>query len=209
VCHSANEAISFADHVGFPLALRVVSRDIVHKTEVGGVALNLANPAAVRHAWDKVHRDVARAMPGAAIEGLLVRRMIPAGHELILGARRDPSFGPIVMFGLGGIYVELMKDVTFAIAPLDAAMAQRSIRRTRAAALLTGARGQAHVGIDPVSENLVRLGQLICDFPQIADVEVNPLIVSAAAPAGAVADARIRIHDPTPSALKPAQAGIP
>jgi acetate---CoA ligase (ADP-forming) len=132
-------------------------------------------------------------VPEAEIRGMLVRRMIPSGYELILGAKRDPAFGPTLMFGLGGIYVELFSDVTFGLAPLDPATAARMIRQVKAFKLLEGARGKPPADVKSIEEFLVRLGQLVADFDRIAELDINPLIAGPASSGNFVADVRIRL----------------
>ena len=140
-----------------------------------------------------MRRDVAAAAPGAEIRGIVVRRMIPAGHELILGAKRDSVFGPVLMFGLGGIYVELFEDVTFALAPIDCTTAGRMLRAVKAYRLLEGMRGAARADIGGIAQCLQRLGQLVDDFPRIAELDINPLIAGPYEIGNAVADVRIRL----------------
>ena len=193
LCRGAEEAVAFADKIGYPVVLRVVSPQIVHKYEVKGVALDLADAGAVRRAHAEMMVAVAKAEPGAKIAGVIVRRMIPKGHEVILGAKHDPVFGPTVMFGLGGLYVELFNDVTFALAPMDAGTAGRMVRGIRAIRLLEGARGQAPADIEAIVTALRRLGQLVSDFPQISEMDINPLIVHSAGDGCDVADVRIRL----------------
>jgi len=193
LCATAEEAVAFARHIGYPVVLRAVSPLIVHKTEVKGVALNLANAYAVRRAFKRMHRYLAGVLPGAEIRGMLVRAMIPSGHELILGAKRDPRFGPTLMFGLGGIHVQLFEDVTFGLAPIDRATAARMMRQVKAYRLLKGVRGAARADIQAVQQCLLRLGQLVCDFERILELDVNPLIVGPAEVGNAVADVRIRL----------------
>ena len=195
LCATADEAVAFAAEIGCPVVLRVVSPQIIHKSEVKGIALNLADEPAVRDAFDRIHRHLAAVMPEAEIHGLLVRGMIPEGHEVILGAKRDASFGPTVMFGLGGIYVELLGDVTFGLAPLDGATARRMVHQVKAARLLEGARGRAPADIENVQECLVRVGQVITDFERITELDVNPLIAGPAEIGNWVADVRIRLSD--------------
>jgi len=196
LCSSADEAAAFADEVGFPAVLRVVSPDIVHKWDVGGVVLHLPDAAAVRRAYDEMLGRIAARVPGATIRGVLVRREIPDGYQLILGAKRDPVFGPTVMFGLGGIYVELFADVTFGLAPLGQASAARMVRQVKARRLLEGARGGPAADVPGIIESLIRIGQLVSDFERIAELDVNPLIAGPAAVGNAVADVRIRLQPP-------------
>jgi len=193
LCKTADEAVAWGDRIGYPVVLRVVSPQIVHKFDVKGVALNLAGADAVRTAHRQMMDHLATAAPEAAIVGVIVRRMIPPGHEVILGAKRDPAFGPTVMFGLGGIFVEIFKDVTFALAPLSRQAAARAVREIAAYPLLEGARGTAKADVAGIEDCLVRLGQLVTDFDSIAELDINPLLVGSAEQGCAVADVRIRI----------------
>jgi acetyl coenzyme A synthetase (ADP forming)-like protein len=193
LCISGAEAAAFAEEIGYPVVLRVVSPQVVHKWDVGGVALNLSSAAAVRVAFEAMLENVGRAVPGAQILGAVCRRMIPGGHEVILGAKRDPSFGPVLMFGLGGLYVELFKDVTFALAPLSRDRAMRTLRQVRAYRLLEGHRGGPRANIEGIEECLMRLGQLVADFERIAELDVNPLIAGPSDVGNTVADVRIRL----------------
>ncbi|HBO43147.1 MAG TPA: acyl-CoA synthetase [Planctomycetaceae bacterium] len=193
LCNTADEAVAAAERFGYPAVLRVVSPQIVHKSEVHGLELNLRDADAVRTAFERMWRRVGQIMPEAQITGLLVRPMIPSGHEVILGGKRDPSFGPTVMFGLGGIYVELFKDVTFGLAPLDQYTAAHMVRQVKAFRLLEGARGGAASDIDAIQECLIRVGQLIGDFDRILELDVNPLIAGPASEGNMVADVRIRL----------------
>ena len=195
LCFTVEEAVEFAGEIGYPVVLRIVSPLIVHKSEVKGVALNLSNAATVRSAYDQMLRHISSVFPDTEIRGVLVRGMIPAGHELIIGAKCDPVFGPTLMFGLGGIYVELFKDVTFALAPIDRATAARMARRVKAYRLLEGRRGGARADIEGIQESLIRVGQLVSDFDRIAELDVNPLIVGPAETGNAVADVRIRLSE--------------
>ena len=193
LCSAADEAVALADEVGYPVVLRVVSPQIVHKSEAKALALNLADAPAVLKAYDRLTAGAAAAVPGAEIRGVLVRPMIPAGHEVILGAKRDPAFGPVLMFGLGGIYVELFEDVTFALAPIGRLGAGRMIRRVKAHRLLEGLRGGEPADVEGIEQCLMRVGELITDFDRIVELDVNPLIVGPAEVGCAVADVRIRL----------------
>jgi acyl-CoA synthetase (NDP forming) len=139
-------------------------------------------------------------VPDAEIAGVLVRGMIPAGHEVILGAKRDPAFGPVLMFGLGGVHVELFGDVTFGLAPMSQSGAEAMLRRVKAFRLLEGFRGSEPADIVGIRECLVRLGQLVDDFHQIAELDINPLIVGSPEEGVAVADVRIRLREPSEEA---------
>lgn len=191
VCQSPEEAAAAAAQFGYPAVLRLISPQIVHKSEMKAVALNLADAESLGEAFPQMLRHVGRAMPAAEIRGVLVRRMIPAGHEVILGAKRDPGFGPTVMFGLGGVFVEYFKDVTFSLAPVDCLTAARMIRQIRAYPLLEGARGLPKADLGAIADCLIRVGQLVSDFERIVELDINPLIVNHAG--SSVADARIRL----------------
>jgi acetyl coenzyme A synthetase (ADP forming)-like protein len=193
LCETAADAVAFAGEIGYPVVLRLVSPQVVHKTEMKAVALNLSDAAAVRRAYDQMLAGIAGQVPGAEIRGVLVRRMIPAGHEVILGAKRDPAFGPTLMFGLGGIAVELFRDVTFGLAPIGRASAVRMLRRVKAFRLLDGFRGGPPADTAAIADCLIRVGQLVSDFDRIVEMDINPLIAGPATVGNAVADVRIKL----------------
>jgi len=193
LCADADEAVAFAEQIGYPVVLRVVSPQIVHKFDVKGVVLNLEDADAVATAHREMMDSIARSLPDAEVAGVIVRGMIPQGHEVILGAKRDQVFGPTLMFGLGGLFVEILKDVTFALAPIDAPTAGRLVRSIKAFALLEGARGQAPADVAGIEDCLMRLSQLVTDFEGIAEMDINPLLVGTASQGCAVADVRIRL----------------
>ena len=193
LCKDADQAAAFAQKIGFPVVLRVVSPQIVHKYDVKGVALNLENAEQLKKAYKNMMDHIAKVLPDAEVTGVLVRGMIPAGHEVILGAKRDAVFGPTLMFGLGGLFVETFKDVTFALAPVDQGIASRMVRQIKAIGLLKGARGAEPADIAAIEQSLRRLGQLISDFERIRELDINPLIVAPAGQGAAVADVRIRL----------------
>jgi acetyltransferase len=177
LARSPKEAVKIADQLGYPVVLKIVSPDILHKSDAGGIRLNLADSAAVTTAYRQLMDKVATAHPEARIEGVLVEAMAPQGYEVIVGMRRDPQFGPLMMFGLGGIYVELLTDVAFRVAPVNRREALAMIRETRAGRLLSGIRGRQAADLETVVDCIVRLSQLALDFPQIEEAEVNPLLV--------------------------------
>ena len=166
---------------------------IVQQSDHRYIILDLGNAEEVRAAFETMWRRVGEALPEADISGLLVRPMIPGGYEVILGAKRDPAFGPNMTVGLGGIYVGLFKDVTFGLAPLDRHTAARMVRQVKACRLLEGARGGVCSDIEGIQECLVRVGQLISDFDRILELDVNPLIAGPASVGNMVADVRIRL----------------
>ncbi len=196
LCKNADEAVAFiegSEGIDYPVVLRLVSPEILHKTEVKGVALDLPDADAVREAYKAMMDHVARMRPDAEVLGVIVRRMIPAGHELILGSKRDTVFGPTLMFGMGGVFVELLGDVAFALAPIDEGSASRMVRQVKAFQLLEGTRGMPPADIGWIEESLRRLGQLVADFERISELDVNPMIVGQTKERSAVADVRIRL----------------
>ncbi|NOT09801.1 MAG: CoA-binding protein [Gemmatimonadales bacterium] len=196
IAATADLAAGIADRLGYPVALKVVAPTILHKSDVGGVRLGLGGPDEVRRAFRAIGESVAAAAPDANPSGVLVQPMLPPGRELFVGMTRDPAFGPLVAFGLGGIYVEVLRDVTFRIAPLDRAEAHVMIGEIRGAAILDAVRGGAAADREAVVDVLVRIARLAVDFPAIAEIDVNPLMIR---PAGVVAaDARVLLLPPPP-----------
>ena len=193
VAETADEAAEVAEHVGYPVAMKIVSPDILHKSDLGGVRLSLSNADQVRDAFDLMMLRIGRRAPNAKLEGVYIEKMSMRGREVIIGMSRDPQFGPMLMFGLGGIFVEVMKDVTFYLAPITADEAMQMLMGTRSYALLKGARGQAGVDITSVASGLQRISQLVTDFPQIAELDINPFIVGPAGTEPVVADARMSL----------------
>lgn len=188
---SAAEAVTAAAMLGFPVVMKVISPDILHKSDVGGIRLNLASPAAVETAYAQMMQELQARAPQARIEGVLVEPVAARGQEVILGMKRDPGFGPLLMFGLGGIYVELFKDVAFRVAPIGQEEAHQMIRETAAGKLLTGFRGQPVADLSAVVDSLCRLGQLALDFPQFSEIEINPLQVFPEGHGALALDARV------------------
>ena len=190
VVYSSSDAVQAARRLGYPVVLKIVSSDLLHKSEAGGIWLNLMDDQAVRAAYEEMFAAIHKSHPEANLEGALVEKMAPRGHELIVGMRRDPAFGPLVMFGLGGIYVELFGDVAFRVAPMTRRDAYEMISQTKAGKLLSGLRGQLPADIDAVVDCILRLGQLALDFPQIEEIEMNPLLVFERGKGAIALDAR-------------------
>ncbi len=188
---TAEEAISISDHIGYPVAMKISSPDILHKSDIGGVKLNLSNADQVRDGFDLMMMRITKRAPGAQIDGVYVEQMARKGREIIIGMTRDPQFGPMLMFGLGGIFVEVMKDVTFHLAPITADEAMQMLLGTKSYALLKGARGEAAVDLTSIASGLQRISQLVTDFPQIAELDINPFMVGAVGTPPVVADARM------------------
>jgi acetyltransferase len=191
VAVNAAEAGKLAAKLGFPVVLKVVSPQVLHKSDLGGIALNLKSAEAVDKAAMKMEAEILEKLPEAEITGFLVEKMAPKGLEVIVGMRRDPTFGPLMMFGLGGIYVELFKDVGFGVAPLSAQRALEMIEATKAGRLLGGFRGGPVYDLDGVVDAIGRVSQLAVDFPQISEVEINPLLVLPEGQGAKVLDARL------------------
>ncbi len=177
IAQSAEEAVRHASELGYPVVLKIVSPDILHKTDVGGVALNLRSEEEVRSAYEGILASVGRFMPEARVYGVMVYRMVPTGKEMIIGMSQDVQFGPLVMFGLGGIYVNFLKDVSFRLSPLSEYEVQRMMEETRAYTLLKGIRGEPPSDVEALKNVILRVGQLVWDFPQIVEMDINPVIV--------------------------------
>jgi acyl-CoA synthetase (NDP forming) len=174
---SQTQAVEIAEEIGYPVVMKINSVDILHKSDVGGIRLNLKNKAEVANAYQNMIQSIQQKLPEANLDGVLIEAMSPKGQEVIIGMKRDPGFGAMMMFGLGGIFVELFKDVSFRVAPLTQTDAYAMIENTRAGKLLTGYRGQGPADVDAVVETILRLGQLSVDFPEIMEIEINPLSV--------------------------------
>jgi acetyltransferase len=194
VAKTPEEAVSIARQIGYPVVLKVLSPDVVHKFDVGGVQLNLNSDSDVRQAFDKIFNSVKQHLPEARIEGVIVQAMTKKGREVILGLKRDPQFGPILMFGLGGIYVEILKDVTFRFAPVRELGAYRMVRDIRTYRLLEGVRGEPPADIDKIVECIERLSQLAIEQDLIEELDINPLIVYPQGEGAVVVDVRIMLR---------------
>lgn len=190
---SSQEAIEIAKRVGFPAAMKIVSPDVVHKTDLGGVRLNLSTVEQVRDAYDLMILRITERAPKARIVGVYVEKMMDPGLEIIIGMTRDRQFGPMLMFGLGGIFVEVMKDVTFHLAPITSGEALQMLLSTRSYEILEGKRGQQGVDLEAIANGLQRISQLTTDFPQIEELDINPFIVGAVGAEPVVADARMTL----------------
>jgi len=177
LCKTPEDAVRFAEDLGYPVVMKVASPDILHKTDIGGVKLNLGSANDVRDAFDLITFRAQRYMPDAEIWGCLVQQQVRGGKEVIVGMNRDPQFGPLVMFGLGGIYVEVLKDVAFRIAPFSRTEAGEMLREIRGYNLLQGVRGQARSDMEAIVETLLRVSQLVTEFPEIVELDINPLVV--------------------------------
>jgi len=174
---SVGGALTAAGAIGYPVALKVLSPDLIHKSDVGGVALEIGNRRTLRATYDALLARVEERAPHVYVTGVLVQQMLSGGWEVILGGRRDPSFGPVVMFGLGGVYVEVFGDVVFRLAPLTREGAVGMISDVRASRLLRGIRGEPPADLDALVEALLALSHLLIECPEVVEIELNPLLV--------------------------------
>lgn len=170
-------AMAAAASLVYPLALKVISRDLTHKSEAGGVALGIQNAKCIEDGLSEIMLNVADEAPQAIIEGFLIEEMAPRGVEVIVGAIRDPTFGPAVMFGTGGLAVEILKDVTFALSPIDREDAFEMMNEVKGFSLLTGARGGGFKDLDAVADVIMKVSRIMEENADIMELEINPLIV--------------------------------
>jgi len=177
IAKTPQEAVKHAQEIGYPIVLKIVSPDVIHKWDVGGVTLNLKTPEQVKEAYDKILQNVKKHKPEAKINGILVQEMAPLSTEVIVGATKDPQFGPALMFGLGGIFVELLKDVAFRIAPITETDAREMITEVKAYPILRGYRGQPPADIDAVVQILLDTSRLVMGNPEIRELDLNPIMV--------------------------------
>lgn len=194
-----DEAVRFADTIGYPVVLKVASPDISHKTEVGGVRVGIESGKDLRAAWAEVLVTVTARAPSARVQGFEVEKMIQGGKEVLVGLQRDPRFGPVIVFGLGGIYVEVLRDVTFRLAPFDRLEAEQMVASVRAFPLLQGVRGEPPSDLPALYNVLGRVAQLALDLPQVQELDLNPVIVCPAGGGAYAVDARLVLgpSDPT------------
>ena len=190
LCRTADEAVSAAKEIGYPVVLKIVSPDILHKTDFGGVRVNITDDATTKTEFAGLLETVKSKKPDADIWGVLVQQMAPKGTETIIGMERDPSFGPLLMFGLGGILVEVLKDVTFRIAPVNEMSVDSMVNGIKAVKILQGYRGEPPRDVPKIEECLERLSQLVTDFKEIDELDINPLLVYEQGKGALVLDAR-------------------
>ncbi len=191
LARTTEEALLAAKVIGYPLVLKVVSPEIQHKTDLGGVKVNIRTEEELIQGFQEILFRVKKALPRATITGILVQEMITNAREVILGFTRDPQFGPMVMFGLGGIYVEVLKDVSFRLAPLEFEEAREMIREIRGYGLLRGVRGEEEADLPALTSALVALSRLAVDFPELVEGEVNPFMVRRRGEGAVAVDARL------------------
>ena len=194
IATTAEQAASIAQQLGFPVVLKIWSPDILHKSDVGGVRIGLNSAREVVDAFDLMIYRIPKKLPDIDILGVLVEEMCKSGKEVILGMNRDPHFGPLMMFGMGGTMVEVLKDVSFYLAPLTAEEAKQMLINTKTYRMLEGVRGEEGVNIDAIAEGLQRLSQLVTEFPQIQELDINPYVVGPEGTTPIAVDARMSVE---------------
>lgn len=177
IAQSADEAVQLAQELGYPVIAKISSPDIVHKTDVGGVRVNLTTEAAVRSAYEEIISNVEKNAPTADIKGVFMQKFLPVGHEFIIGAMRDSTFGPLIMVGLGGIYTELFKDTSFRLGPISEKQSYTMLQELTAWKLLLGMRGQAQADIEELANTVARVSVLMASEPRIKEIDINPILV--------------------------------
>jgi len=195
IATTADQAANIAQRLGYPVVLKIWSPDILHKSDVGGVKVGINSEREVRDAFDLMIYRIPKKLPDAHILGVLVQEMCSKGKEVILGMNRDPHFGPLMMFGMGGVMVEVLKDVSFYLAPLTAHEARQMLINTKTYRILQGVRGDAGVDIDRIAEGLQRLSQLVTEFPQIKEMDINPYVAGPEGTTPIAVDARITLEE--------------
>jgi acetyltransferase len=187
------EAVAAAKGIGYPVVMKIISPQISHKSDMGGVKINLNTKKEVENAFFDITTRVRNILPAAHISGVMIQEMVPKGKEVIMGITKDPQFGHMIMFGLGGIYVEVLKDISFRIVPLSQEDAHEMLRETKTFPLLRGVRGEAEADIEAIEKSLLILSQMAVDFPQIIEADINPLLVRQRGEGVVAIDARFAI----------------
>ncbi|MEO0091930.1 MAG: acetate--CoA ligase alpha subunit [candidate division WOR-3 bacterium] len=191
--HNEDELIARSKEIGFPVVLKVVSSDILHKTEVGGVAIDIGNDEELLQKYKEMSENIRKIKPNAKIEGFLLQKMADKGVETILGIKKDPQFGSIIMFGLGGIYVEVLRDISFRVCPILELAATHMIQEIKGYKILKGFRGKGPADIKTIEESLLRLSQLAVEFPEFTEIDINPFVVYEQGKGAVAIDARFLI----------------
>ncbi len=191
---SEDEAVKIAQRVGYPVVLKIVSPDIVHKSDVGGVKVNIASDEEVSKWFNTIMSNVMVRAPGARVAGILVQEMVPQDLEVIVGSTRDPVFGPVVMFGLGGVFVEVLKDVSLRIVPLTEYDAEEMLSEIKSARILRGYRGTPPRDSKALVDIILKVGKIMESVEEITDIDLNPVMVFPEGKGAKIADARILIR---------------
>jgi acyl-CoA synthetase (NDP forming) len=177
VAKTEEEAVKAAEDIGFPIVLKIVSPQVLHKSDAGGVLINIENEAGIRGGYNKILENVKAHVPDAKITGILVQEMAPNGTEVIVGSTNDPTFGPTIMFGLGGIFVEILKDVSFRLAPITKVDAEEMVKEIKAYKILEGVRGMPPVDQDTIVNLLLSTSKMLMECPEINELDLNPVLV--------------------------------
>ncbi len=192
---NTNEALQIANEIGYPVVLKIVSPQILHKSDAGGIQLNLKDDTELREGLDSMQKRIHVNAPDAEIQGFLIEKMAPKGMEVIIGMKRDPNFGPLIMFGMGGIFVELFKDIAFGVAPLSDFDVNRMIESTKAGTLLKGYRGGDALDLQALKESILKLAALAINHPEILEIEINPMLILPEGQGALALDARAILED--------------
>jgi len=195
VAVSKEEAVNLANKIGYPVVLKIISPQVIHKSDVGGVIIGLKSDAEIREAYDKIIERVRKKVPNAIIEGVLVEKMYPSDVEVIVGMTKDPQFGPAIMFGLGGIFVEILKDVSFRIVPINEEDAREMIQEIKAYPILAGVRGKEQRDIDAIVKIILKVSELVSRYKQINQLDLNPIFVYEKGKGAVAVDARIILEE--------------
>ncbi|MCK5482649.1 MAG: acetate--CoA ligase family protein, partial [Gemmatimonadetes bacterium] len=193
IASTEEDVVEAARELGYPVVLKAVSQDIVHKTEAGAVKLDMRDEDSLRAAWKEIADALDSESPEARDAGVLVQRMWTGGRETIVGMATEPQFGPIVMFGLGGVYVEVQRDVAFRVQPVSTVDALEMIRSLRGYRILEGVRGEEGVDLATLSEVIERVSQMVGDHPEIQEMDINPFLAFPEGQASIAVDARFRV----------------
>ena len=192
-----DEALKYAEEIGYPVALKLMSPQILHKSDARVVLLNIKSPEELKQKWEEIHENARRYRPDAEILGVLVAPMLKPGREVIIGVTEDPQFGHAIMFGLGGIFVEVLKDVTFRIIPITERDARKMVREIKGYPILAGARGEEPADIDAIVSMLLKVSELVDDLRDyIKEMDLNPVFVYEKGKGAVVVDARIILKEP-------------
>ena len=198
VCRSAlakteDEAVAIANSIGYPIVMKMTSKTTSHKTDVGGVRVGIASEEALRREYRDLIAKLTERGLDKGLEGVLIQEMVKSSREMVCGLATDPQYGPMIMFGLGGVFVEVLKDISFRIAPLTDQDASEMVRSVKAWKLLEGVRGLPRAQTDKIEETLLRLSQLVTDFPRVSELDINPLMISDKDGEAIAVDARVKL----------------
>jgi acetyl-CoA synthetase (ADP-forming) len=191
---SPEEAVELAERIGYPVVLKIVSPDIIHKSDVGGVIVGVATGSDVLKAFERIETNVKLRAPNARVAGILVQEMVPQDLEVIVGATRDAVFGPVVMFGLGGIFVEVLRDVSLRVAPLTRYDAEEMLDEIKASSILRGYRGMPPRDRNALIDIIVKTGRVMLEVPEVTDIDLNPIMAFPEGRGAKIADARVLVR---------------